>query len=126
MTDKKFYLTTPIFYPNAKLHMGHAYTTIAADILARHQRQRGVETFFLTGVDEHAAKVARVAAEQGLSPQEYADQIAVVWRELPERLNASNDFFIRPSDEEHKRFVQEFLQKLYDNGHVYQDVYAGL
>src|SRR4051794_5375195 len=123
---ERFYITTPIYYVNSTPHIGHAYTTIAADILARHKRQRGAETFFLTGVDEHAAKVARVAAEQGLSPQEYADQIAVAWRELPERLNASNDFFIRTSDDEHKRFVQRFLQKLFDNGHVYQDVYAGL
>jgi methionyl-tRNA synthetase len=126
MGMERYYVTTPIYYVNSTPHIGHAYTTIAADILARHQRQRGVETFFLTGVDEHAAKVARVAAEQGLSPQAYADQIAVVWRELPERLNASIDFFIRTSDDEHKRFVQGFLQTLYDNGHVYQDVYAGL
>jgi methionyl-tRNA synthetase len=123
---ERYYVTTPIYYVNSTPHIGHAYTTIAADILARHQRQRGAETFFLTGVDEHAAKVARVAAEQGLSPQEYADRIAVVWRELPQRLNASNDFFIRTSDAEHKRFVQGFLQRLYDNGHVYQDIYAGL
>ena len=126
MAMERYYVTTPIYYVNSTPHIGHAYTTIAADILVRHQRQRGAETFFLTGVDEHAAKVARVAAEQGLSPQEYADQIAVAWRELPERLNASNDFFIRTSDEQHKLFVQGFLQKLYDNGHVYQDVYAGL
>ena len=123
---ERFYITTPIYYVNSTPHIGHAYTTIAADILARNQRQRGAETFFLTGVDEHAAKVARVAAEQGLSPQDYADQIVDAWRDLPERLNASNDFFIRTSDDEHKRFVQGFLQKLYDNGHVYQDVYAGL
>ena len=95
---ERFYVTTPIYYVNSTPHIGHAYTTIAADILVRHRRQRGDETFFLTGVDEHAAKVARVAAEQGLSPQAYADQIAGVWRELPERLNASNDFFIRTSD----------------------------
>jgi methionyl-tRNA synthetase len=126
MAMEPYYVTTPIYYVNSTPHIGHAYTTIAADILARNRRQRGAETFFLTGVDEHAAKVARVAAEQGLSPQEYADRIAVVWRELPERLNVSNDFFIRTSDVEHKRFVQGFLQRLYDNGHVYQDVYAGL
>ena len=125
MGMERYYITTPIYYVNSTPHIGHAYTTIAADILARNRRQRGNETFFLTGVDEHAAKVARVAAEQGLSPQDYADQIAVVWRELPERLNASNDFFIRTSDEEHKRFVQGFLQRLYDNGHIYQDIYAG-
>ena len=121
-----YYVTTPIYYVNSTPHIGHAYTTIAADILARNQRQRGAETFFLTGVDEHAAKVAKVAAEQGLSPQEYADQIAVVWRDLPARLDASNDFFIRTSDPEHKLFVQGFLQRLFDNGHIYQDVYAGL
>ena len=78
-----FYLTTPIYYVNSTPHIGHAYTTIAADILVRHHRQRGEETFFLTGVDEHADKVARVAAEQGLAPQEYVDQIVVAWHELP-------------------------------------------
>jgi methionyl-tRNA synthetase len=121
-----YYVTTPIYYVNSTPHIGHAYTTIAADILARHQRQRGEDTFFLTGVDEHAANVARVAAERGQSPQEYADEIVEVWRELPRRLEATNDFFIRTSDAEHKRFVQEFLSRIYDNGHVYQDVYAGL
>jgi methionyl-tRNA synthetase len=121
----RFYVTTPIYYVNSTPHIGHAYTTIAADILARHHRQRGDETFFLTGVDEHATNVALVAASQGLEPQEYADRIAVVWRELPERLNATNDFFIRTSDEGHKRFVREFLQRIYDNGDVYEGVYAG-
>jgi methionyl-tRNA synthetase len=122
----RFYVTTPIYYVNSTPTLGHAYTTIAADILTRHHRQRGEETFFLTGVDEHADKVARVAAEQGLEPKEYADRIVGVWRELPQRLNATNDFFIRTSDEGHKHFVQEFLQRIYDNGDVYQDVYAGL
>jgi methionyl-tRNA synthetase len=124
----RFYLTTPIYYVNSTPHIGHAYTTIAADILARHHRQRGDDTYFLTGVDEHADKVARVAAEQGLEPREYTDRIAGVWRELPARLNATNDFFIRTSDEGHKRFVQSFLQRIYDNGRgdIYQDVYAGL
>ncbi len=121
-----FYLTTPIYYVNDKPHIGHAYTTTAADILVRHHRQRGEETFFLTGVDEHADKVARVAAEQGLAPKEYADRIVGAWQELPRRLNASIDFFIRTSDEGHKAFVQTFLQRIYDNGDVYQDVYAGL
>jgi methionyl-tRNA synthetase len=122
----RFYVTTPIYYVNATPTLGHAYTTIAADILTRHHRQRGEETFFLTGVDEHADKVARVAAEQGLEPKEYADRIVGVWRELPRRLNATNDFFIRTSDEGHKHFVQEFLQRIYDKGDVYQDIYAGL
>jgi len=123
-----YYLTTPIYYVNSTPHIGHAYTSIAADILVRHQRQRGLDTFFLTGVDEHASKVARVAAEQGLEPQEYADRIAVVWRDLPARLGVSNDFFLRTSDHGHKVFVQEFLQRIRDNGRddIYQDVYAGL
>jgi methionyl-tRNA synthetase len=121
-----FYVTTPIYYVNSTPHIGHAYTTIAADIVARHHRQRGEDTFFLTGVDEHASKVARVAAEQGLAPQEYADRIVEAWRELPRRLDASIDFFIRTSDDGHKQFVRDFLQRIYDNGHVYQDVYAGL
>jgi methionyl-tRNA synthetase len=121
----RFYLTTPIYYVNSTPHIGHAYTTAIGDMLVRHQRQRGADTFFLTGVDEHATKVWRVAQEQGLEPQEYADRIAVPWRELPERMNASIDFFIRTSDEGHKRFVREFLQRMYDNGDIYQDVYAG-
>src|SRR5947208_8136153 len=122
---ERFYLTTPIYYVNSTPHIGHAYTTIAADIVVRHHRQRGEETFFLTGVDEHATNVARVARSQGLEPQEYTDRIAVVWRALPERLNVSNDFFIRTSDEGHKHFVREFLERIYDNGDVYEDVYAG-
>jgi methionyl-tRNA synthetase len=121
-----FYITTPIYYVNDKPHIGHAYTTIAADILARHHRQRGEETFFLTGVDEHATKVWRVAEQQGLAAQEYVDRIAVAWRELPARLNAQTDFFLRTSDDGHKAFVREFLQRIYDNGDVYEDVYAGL
>jgi len=122
----RFYATTPIYYVNSTPHIGHAYTTIMSDILVRHHRQRGDETFFLTGVDEHATKVWRVAQEQGLEPQEYADQIVGAWRELPQRLNAEIDFFIRTSDEGHKSFVRDFLQRIYDRGDVYEDVYAGL
>ena len=123
-----YYLTTPIYYVNSTPHIGHAYTTVAADVFARHQRQRGRETFLLTGVDEHASKVARVAEEQGLAPQEYVDRIADAWRALPARLGVANDFFIRTSDDGHKRFVQEFLKRIRSNGRddVYQDVYAGL
>jgi methionyl-tRNA synthetase len=121
-----YYLTTPIYYVNGSPHIGHAYTTCAADILVRHRRQRGEETFFLTGVDEHATKVFRFAQELGLSPQTYVDQIAEVWRDLPRRLNAEPDFFIRTSDEGHKTFVREFLQRIYDNGDVYEGTYIGL
>jgi methionyl-tRNA synthetase len=122
----RFYLTTPIYYVNSTPHIGHAYTTTIGDIIVRHHEQRGEETFFLTGVDEHATKVWRVAEEQGLSAQEYTDRIAVPWRELPPRLGADTDFFIRTSDEGHKSFVRDFLQRIYDNGDIYQDVYAGL
>ncbi len=122
----RFYLTTPIYYVNATPHIGNAYTTAIGDMLVRHRRQQGADTFYLTGVDEHATKVWRVAEEQGLEAQEYADRISVPWRELPQRLNADIDFFIRTSDEGHKRFVRDFLQRMYDNGDVYQDVYAGL
>jgi len=123
-----YYVTTPIYYVNATPHIGHAYTTVAADVFARHQRQRGRETFLLTGVDEHASKVARVAEEQGLAPQEYADRIVEAWRALPARLGVANDFFIRTSDDGHKRFVQDFLEQIRSNGRddIYQDVYAGL
>jgi methionyl-tRNA synthetase len=121
----RFYLTTPIYYVNSTPSIGNAYTTAIGDMLVRYHRQRGGDTFFLTGVDEHATKVWRVAEEQGLEAQEYADRIAVPWRELAPRINAEPDFFIRTSDEGHKSFVREFLQRMYDNGDVYQDVYAG-
>src|SRR4051794_33558411 len=121
-----FYITTPIYYVNSTPHIGHAYTTIAADILTRHHKQRGEATFFLTGTDEHASKVYRVAEEQGLDPKTYVDQIAESWRELPRLVDADYDFFIRTTDEGHKRFVQDFIQRIYDNGHIYQDTYAGL
>src|SRR5436189_1919038 len=126
LRQMRFYLTTPIYYVNSTPHIGHAYTTIAADALVRHHRQRGEETFFLTGTDEHASKAYRVAEEQGLDAKTYVDRIAEDWREPPKRVDADDDFFIRTTDEGHKRFVQEFLQRIYDNGDIYQDVYAGL
>jgi methionyl-tRNA synthetase len=122
----RFYVTTPIYYVNSTPHIGHAYTTIAADILVRHHKQRDEETFFLTGTDEHASKVYRVAEEQGLDPKAYVDQIAESWKELPRLVDADYDFFIRTTDDGHKHFVQEFIRRIYDNGHIYRDVYAGL
>src|SRR3974377_1147351 len=111
--QKKFYITTPIYYVNDVPHIGHAYTTIAADIVARHRRQRGEETFFLTGIDEHGTKVRRVAETEGVSPQEYVDRISGAWRDLSVRVDAEPDFFIRTSDPEHAEFVREFLQRIY-------------
>ena len=121
-----FYITTPIYYVNATPHVGHAYTTIAADILARHRRQRGDETFFLTGTDEHGSNIARVAEEAGLEPNEFVDRNAAAFMEMTGRINVSNDFFIRTTDERHERLVQEFLQRIYDAGEIYEGVYAGL
>jgi methionyl-tRNA synthetase len=122
----RFYATTPIYYVNDVPHIGHAYTTIAADIVVRNRKQRGDETFFLTGVDEHGTKVRLVAEAAGVPPQEYVDRISVAWRELPGRIDAEPDFFIRTSDAQHAEFVRDFLQRMYDNGDVYEDVYAGL
>jgi methionyl-tRNA synthetase len=126
MAAMAFYVTTPIYYVNATPHVGNAYTTIAADILARHRRQRGEDAFFLTGTDEHGSNIARVAAEAGLEPKELADRNSAVFRELSQRLGVQNDFFIRTTDPEHEAVVQEFVQRIYDNGHIYEGVYAGL
>jgi len=121
-----YYVTTPIYYVNATPHVGHAYTTIAADILARHRRQRGEEAFFLTGTDEHGSNIARVAEEAGLDPKEFVDRNAAKFLEMTQRINVSNDFFIRTTDERHEQLVQEFLQRIYDAGEIYEGVYAGL
>jgi methionyl-tRNA synthetase len=120
-----FYITTPIYYVNAQPHLGHAYTTIACDVLARHMRQRGEDVFFLTGTDEHGEPVADAAHALDLEPKELADRNAERFKELMPRLSASNDFFIRTSDPEHEAKVQQVLQRVYDNGHVYKGLYEG-
>ncbi len=120
-----FYITTPIYYVNAQPHLGHAYTTIAADVLARHMRQRGEDVFFLTGTDEHGEPVADAARAQGLEPRELADRNAERFKSLMPRLEASNDFFIRTSDQRHMVRVQEVLQKVHDNGYTYKGIYEG-
>jgi len=120
-----FYVTTPIYYVNAAPHLGHAYSTIAADILARHMRQRGEDVFFLTGTDEHGEPVAQAAEREGVTPKELADRNARRFQELLPRINVSNDFFIRTSDPRHKARVQEIMQRVHDNGHVYKGMYEG-
>jgi methionyl-tRNA synthetase len=120
-----YYVTTPIYYVNGEPHLGHAYTTIAADVLARHMRQRGEEVFFLTGTDEHGEPVAQEAERRGITPRELGDQNAVRFKELAARLNATNDFFIRTTDPEHMAKVAEVVQKIHDNGHVYAGHYEG-
>jgi methionyl-tRNA synthetase len=120
-----FYITTPIYYVNAQPHLGHAYTTIACDVLARHMRQRGEDVFFLTGTDEHGEPVADAARAQGLEPKELADVNAERFKALAPQLEVSNDFFIRTSDEEHMRRVQEVMQRVHDNGFTYKGMYEG-
>jgi methionyl-tRNA synthetase len=121
-----FYITTPIYYVNSEPHHGHAYTTVAADVLARHHRQRGEDVFFLTGVDEHGTKIAQAAEERGLTPQQHVDVMAPKYRALAAALGASNDFFIRTTDPEHERFVQGFVEKLKAAGDVEKRTYGGL
>ncbi len=120
-----FFLTTPIYYVNDKPHIGHAYTTILADILARFHRARGVDTFFLTGVDEHGQKVQQAAANSGITPQEHCDRMVVHFREAWEKLEIKYDFFIRTTDEFHVKAVQNVLQNLFDKGEIYLHEYGG-
>jgi methionyl-tRNA synthetase len=120
-----FYITTPIYYVNAAPHLGHAYTTIAADVMARHHRQRGEEVFFLTGTDEHGEPVADAAHALGVEPQELADRNAERFRALAPQLGASNDFFIRTTDKPHEAIVQEVLSRVRDAGYVYKGTYEG-
>jgi methionyl-tRNA synthetase len=120
-----FYVTTPIYYVNAAPHLGHAYSTIAADVMARHMRQRGEDVFFLTGTDEHGEPVALAAERAGLTPQELVDRNAPRFVDLMPRLNVSNDFFIRTTDAQHKAKVQEVLGRVHGNGYVYVGVYEG-
>jgi methionyl-tRNA synthetase len=120
-----FYVTTPIYYVNAAPHLGHAYTTIAADVMARHHRQRGEEVFFLTGTDEHGEPVADAAHALGIEPQELADRNAERFKALAPQLDATNDFFIRTTDPQHEAKVQEVLSRVRDNGFVYEGTYEG-
>jgi methionyl-tRNA synthetase len=120
-----FYVTTPIYYVNGEPHLGHAYTTIAADVLARHRRQRGDDVFFLTGTDEHGEPVTQAAEKLGITPRELGDRHAVRFKEIAAAVNATNDFFIRTTDPEHIAKVAEVVQRIYDNGHVYAGTYEG-
>jgi methionyl-tRNA synthetase len=120
-----FYVTTPIYYVNAAPHLGHAYTTIAVDAMARHHRQRGEDVFFLTGTDEHGEPVADAAHALGIEPQDLADKNAERFKALVPQLGASNDFFIRTTDPEHMAKVQEVLTRVRENGFVYEGTYEG-
>ena len=120
-----FYITTPIYYVNDVPHIGHAYTTIAADVLARWRRLIGEEVFFLTGLDEHGQKVQQAAAKAGISPQEHCDRLTPQFQNLWKKLNVSNDGFIRTTDARHQAVVQRFLRQLYDTDLIYRAEYTG-
>ncbi len=124
-TPNTFYITTPIYYVNDVPHIGHAYTTIAADVLARYWRLRGREVFFLTGLDEHGQKVQQAAAKAGIAPQAHCDKLAPQFQQLWKRLDISNDAFIRTTDPRHKKVVQRYLQQLYDKQLIYKADYTG-
>ncbi len=120
-----FYITTPIYYVNDVPHIGHAYTTVAADVLARYWRLRGRDVFFLTGLDEHGQKVQQAAAKAGIDPQTHCDKLAPQFQDLWKRLNISNDAFIRTTDAPHKSWVQRYLQELFDKQQIYKADYTG-
>jgi len=124
-SEKKFYITTPIYYVNDVPHIGHAYTTVAADIIARFKRLEGYQVFFLTGTDEHGQKVERAAQERGVDPKAHCDEMVKRFQSLWKSLAISNSDFIRTTETRHKRVVQNILQDLYDRGEIYQDNYEG-
>jgi methionyl-tRNA synthetase len=123
--SRKFYITTPIYYVNARPHIGHAYTTIACDTVARRQRLLGADTFFLTGTDEHGQKIERAAQAAGKTPQQYADEISAEFRNLWKRMGISNDDYIRTTEQRHKKRAQELFRRIRDNGYIYKGSYTG-
>lgn len=123
--SRKFYITTPIYYVNARPHIGHAYTTIACDTVARRQRMLGADVFFLTGTDEHGQKIERAAQDAGKTPQQYADEISGEFRRLWQRMGISNDDYIRTTEERHTRRTQELFRRIRDKGYIYKGTYTG-
>ncbi|TLY39644.1 MAG: methionine--tRNA ligase [Nitrospirae bacterium] len=123
--SKTFYITTPIYYVNDVPHIGHAYTTVAADVVARYYRLRGSDVFFLTGLDEHGQKVQQAAAKAGIDPKAYCDQLAPKFQNLWKRLHISNDAFIRTTDSQHEAYVRTMLEALNKKGLIYQKAYVG-
>ena len=123
--DKRFYITTPIYYVNSLPHLGHAYTTIVADALARFYRLQGYEVFFLTGTDEHGDKIAKAAEAQGKTPKQFVDEVANIFKETWDKLGINYSYFIRTTSDKHKRVVQHVLQTLFDKGEFYLDEYEG-
>ena len=126
MTDKKtYYITTPIYYPSGNPHIGHCYTTLACDCLARYKRMQGFDVMFLTGTDEHGQKIAKKAQEKGVEPQQYVDEIAANFQRLWKHIGITNDRFIRTTDDYHVESVQKIFKDLYDRGYIYKGEYSG-
>jgi len=126
MTGKKtYYITTPIYYPSGNPHIGHCYTTLACDCLARYKRMQGFDVMFLTGTDEHGQKIAKKAQEKGVEPQQYVDEIAANFQRLWKRIGITNDRFIRTTDDYHVQSVQKIFKDLYDRGYIYKGEYSG-
>ena len=125
MAQEKFYITTPIYYPSDKLHIGHSYCTVATDTMARYKRLRGYDVMFLTGTDEHGQKIERIATSQGMTPKEYTDKIVLGIKELWKTLHISYDRFIRTTDDYHVKGVQKIFKMLYDKGDIYKSSYEG-
>ena len=126
MENKKYYITTPIYYPSSKFHVGHCYCTIIADAIARYKRLRGYDVFFMTGTDEHGQKIERKAKEAGKTPKEYVDEIVSDTKELWKSLGITYDKYIRTTDKEHVECVKKIFLKLYEKGDIYLDEYEGL
>lgn len=122
---EKYYITTPIYYPSDNLHIGHSYTTVAADAEARYRRSRGYDVMFLTGTDEHGQKIQRKAQERGVSPKAYVDEIVANIKDLWKLLDITNDKFIRTTDEYHVKAVQKIFRQLYEQGDIYKSEYEG-
>ena len=123
---EKFYISTPIYYPSANFHIGHCYTTIIADAIARYKRLAGYDVYFQTGTDEHGEKIEKKANEAGVTPKEYVDGIIADAKDLWSSLGISYDYFIRTTDEDHVRRVQMIFEKLYEQGDIYKGEYSGL
>ena len=126
MCKKPYYITTPIYYPSTKLHIGNTYTTVAADAIARYKRLTGYDVMFLTGTDEHGQKIQRIAEEKGITPKEHVDEIVAGIKDLWSMMNISYDKFIRTTDDYHKATVQKIFKQLYDQGDIYKSSYEGL
>jgi methionyl-tRNA synthetase len=125
MSKKPFYITTPIYYPSGNPHIGHCYTTVACDSIARYKRMQGYDVMFLTGTDEHGLKIEQKAAEQGITPKEYVDGIVAIFKKLWEYMNISYDRYIRTTDDYHIESVQKIFKELYDKGYIYKGEYSG-